>query len=100
MSDFINEFREECKKNREYLDLTIQDISNALINVSEKEYFDFENGNKNLSKENLQRLAKILCINKPSLFDIDEYIDTTYLSKEEIEDVSKVVEFIVGVEND
>ena len=58
-SNFMCEFKKECKKNREYLGYSFHDVSVSLIDVSEEEYKSFEEGNMVLSKENIERLANI-----------------------------------------
>lgn len=93
---FIDEFKTECKKNREYLGYSFYDVSVALVDVSEEEYKNFENGNHLLSRENMERLTRVLCISKPNVFDINRYIDTSDLTSDEIDDITKVVETLVG----
>lgn len=98
--NFKKEFINECIKNREYLELTCKDMSLCLVNVSEDDYSNFESGKYSMSKENIERIMRVLCINKPKLFDINKYLDTKGLDEEEIEDLSKIVELIVGEDND
>ena len=74
-------------------------MSNCLINVSAKDYESFEKGQYKMSKENLIRVARVLCIERPSTIDVSEYIDTTGLEQEEIDDLAKVIFSIVGDEN-
>lgn len=94
-------FLSQCKKNREILNLTYQDIANVLINMSPKEYEQFELGKKKtISKENLKRIYKVLCIEEPSFFNINDYIDTTNLNNDEILDLSFILEKLVGDIND
>ena len=50
MNKFIKEFSCECKKNREYLNYTIEDVCDFLVDVSEEEYQAFELGKKVLDK--------------------------------------------------
>lgn len=96
---FIYEFKNECKKNREYLGYSFYDVCVSLINVSEKEYKDFEETDYMLSKENLERLTRVLCVKKPYDFNVNNYIDTSELNEEEIEDLSNVIYTIVGDDN-
>ena len=98
-SNFMCEFKKECKKNREYLGYSFYDVSVSLIDVSEEEYKSFEEGNIVLSKENIERLARVLCVKKPIEFDVNNYIDTEGLSQEEIDDLSNIVYELVGDEN-
>ena len=95
-NDFIYEFKKECKKNREYLGYSFYDVCVALIDVSEKEYENFENGNEMLSKENIERLARVLCVKRPIDWDINNYIDTEGLSKDEIKDLEDILVDLVG----
>ena len=96
MENIKREIIKECINNRKYLGLSCKDMSNCLINVSEKDYVEFEQGNYPMNKENVQRIIKVLCISKPNKKDYSEYIDTTGLNKEEIEDLCSVLEVIVG----
>ena len=98
-NNFIYEFKKECKKNREYLGYSFSDVSVALIDVSEDDYANFEDGNNVLSKENLERLARVLCVKKPYDFNVENYIDTTGLTIEEIDDLSSILFEIVGDDN-
>lgn len=98
-NDFIYEFRSECKKNREYLGYSFYDVSVSLIDVSEADYENFENGKCMLSKENIERLARVLCVKRPISFDVNDYIDTAGLSKEEIEDLSNIIFELEGDNN-
>ena len=93
---FISEFKSECKKNREYLGYSFYDVSVSLVNVSEEEYKSFEESDYILSRENMERLTRVLCISKPNVFDVNKYIDTSDLSEEEVDDITKVVASIVG----
>ena len=93
---FIFEFKSECKKNREYLGYSFSDVSVSLIDVSEEEYRNFEETDYMLSRENLERLTRVLCISKPNVFDVNKYIDTSDLNEEELEDITRVVASIVG----
>jgi len=93
---FIYEFKNECKKNREYLGYSFCDVSVSLVDVSEKEYQDFEESDYLLSRENMERLTRVLCISKPNVFDISKYMDTSGLTKEEIDDITEVVKTLVG----
>ena len=94
------EFINECIKNRKYLGFTYKDMSNCLIDVTEKDYEEFENGNYAMSKENVDRLVRVLCIEKPVTIDPKKYLDTSGLTQEEIEDLSHIVSLIVGEDND
>ena len=100
MGEFKQEFLKECQKNREYLEFSAKDMANCLIGVSEEDYLDFESGKKGLSKDNIQRLIRVLCIKSPKQFNLDDYIDTKGMSEEELEDFSMVIKMIVGDEND
>ncbi len=92
-SDFLN----QCKKNREILEFTYQDMANCLVDMSAKEYSLFEMGKiKNISKENLKRIVRVLCIADVNNFNLNDYIDIEYLSEEEILDLGKIVETLVG----
>ena len=62
----------------------------------EEEYKEFENGNYSMSKENLERIMRVLCLTEYKEIDINDYIDTNELSEEEIKDLSKIVCDIVG----
>ena len=99
-SKFKKEFIDECVKNREFLGYSYNDVASSLINVSEEEYINFEEGNFSLSSENIKRLMRLLCVKKPSSIDVNKYIDTSGLNEVEIEDLSKMVSIIVGEEND
>ena len=98
-NDFI-EFVNECRKNRLYLGLTSKDMANCLIDVSEDNYNDFEDGKYGMSKENIERLVRVLCVSKPKDFDINKYLDVSELNKEEVNDLTEIVKVIVGEEND
>lgn len=89
----------ECIKNRKYLEFDYQDMSNCLIDVSVEDYENFEKGKILLSKENMIRIAKVLCIKKPHKLTINDYIDTSSLSEEEIKDIEKVLLAIEGDDN-
>ena len=91
-----NSFVRQCKKNREILEYTYKDISNVLVDVSEGEYKAFEEGKTLLNKDNLERLVKILCIEEYNKFDLNDYIDLSDLEEEEINDLSEIVEKLVG----
>jgi hypothetical protein len=99
-SKLISEFKKECKKNREYLGYSINDVCVCLDNVSEKEYKDFEESSYILSRDNIEKLMRVLCVSKPVSFSVNDYIDTDGLSEDEIEDLSKVIYGIVGEDND
>ena len=92
---FIN----ECKKNRVFLNYSCKDMANCLVNVSEEDYIKFEDYNYKMSKENLIRIARVLCLKKVQIMDVNNYIDTSELEEEEIKDLSKVISAIVGDEN-
>jgi len=102
MNNVKEEFIRECISNRNYLEFTYKDISNCLIGVSEKEYKDFEDGNYNMSIENVKRLLKVLCIEKPVFSDVEKYLDfsNSDLSKSDIEDIKNIAYEIVGGNND
>lgn len=90
-------FLKQCKTNREILELSYEDMSNCLIDMNVKEYKAFENGSKNtISKENLKRIYRVLCLEETNLFNLNDYIDTEGLSKEEILDIASIVEKLVG----
>jgi len=89
-------FLKQCKKNREILDFSYQDISNVLIGVSATEYKNFEDGKILVSRENLERIARVLGIEEFNKFNLDDYIDTDGLSEEEIVDLKDIVEKLVG----
>lgn len=93
-------FIDECIRNRKFLEYTHKDMSNCLIGVSEKDYAAFENGNYVMSKENLDRLVRVLKVSKPIDFDISEYINVDEFDEEEINDLSKVISVIVGEDHD
>ena len=99
MKQFKEEFVDECIKNRVFLELSYKDVSSCLINVSEENYKSFEEGKFSLSKENIERLIRVLCIKKPCNIDVNKCIDTTDLNEDEIKDLSMVVEAIVGDDN-
>ena len=92
-------FIKECIKNRKFLEFSYQDMANCLIDVSAKEYENFEKGLYKMTKENLIRVARVLCIERPNTLDVSEYIDTSELDDEEINDLGKVIFSIVGDEN-
>jgi hypothetical protein len=92
-------FLKECIKNRKFLEFTYQDMSNCLTNVSVDDYANFEKGQFSMSKDNLIRITRVLCIEKPVIKDIEDYIDVDGLTEDEINDLTKVVAAIVGDEN-
>ena len=92
-------FIKECIKNRKFLEFSYQDMSNCLIKVSAKDYENFEKGQYKMSKENLIRIARVLCVERPNSIDVSHYIDTSDLSEEEVNDLGKVIFSIVGDEN-
>ena len=96
-----SEFLNQCKKNREYLNYSTKDVADALIDFSAEDYENFENGRSSyISKENLRRLVDILCLKSNKQFNINDYINTSDLEAEEVKDLKKVIEYIVGDEND
>ena len=90
------EFINQCKKNRKILEFSYKDMSNCLINVSEQEYKLFEDGKCSMSRENLERLVRVLCINESNEFDLNDYIDTDGLDEEQINDLTNIIEKLVG----
>ena len=92
---FIN----ECIKNRKFLSFSYKDMSNCLKDVSQQDYANFEKGLYKMSKENLIRIVRVLCIEKPSSIDFEHGLDLNELDDDEIKDLSKVAEAIVGDEN-
>ena len=60
---------------------------------------EFEKGKGMLSLENLRKIAKVLCIEKPTDKDLSKYIDINGLDVEELNDIAKVVNAIVGDDN-
>lgn len=93
-------FLKECIKNRKYLEFTYKDMSNCLINVSETDYENFEHGEYKMSKDNLIRIFRVLCIKKPTSIAINDYIDTNDLNEDEIKDIARALSVIVGDDND
>lgn len=96
MKLFIN----QCIKNREFMEFTYKDMSNCLKGVSEDDYRAFENGTYNMSKENLDRIVRVLCVTSSEDFDISKYLNTEEYDQDEIEDLSKVIYSIVGDDYD
>jgi len=92
-------FIDECIKNRNFLEFSYKDMSNCLINVSCEDYLNFEKCKYKMSKENLIRICRVLCIKKPISFDVSSYIDTSELDEDEIKDLSKIIYEIVGDNN-
>lgn len=92
-------FVNQCIKNRKILEFSYKDMSNCLINVSEQDYANFEKGTYLMSKENMIRIARVLCVEKPLFKDISEYIDVSGLSENEIADLSKVISVLEGDDN-
>ena len=90
------EFIKQCKKNREILEFSYKDMSNCLIDISEEEYKLFEQGKFSMSRENLVRLARVLCIEENRMFDLSDYIDTDGLDEEQINDLKNIIEKLVG----
>ena len=99
MNNEYKSFVNECIKNRTYLQFTYKDMENCLINVSAKEYEDFEKLKYKMTKENLVRIARVLCINKPTIKNISNYIEIEDLSKEELKDITNIISTIVGDDN-
>ena len=100
MNEKMIMFINECIKNRKFLEYTHKDMSNCLIGVSEKDYADFESGNYTMSKENLDRIVRVLKVKKPTYFDVSKYINVDEYDEEEIDDLTKVISTIVGEDND
>lgn len=100
MNEKMIMFIDECIKNRKFLEYTHKDMSNCLIGVSEKDYADFEDGNYVMSKENLDRIVRVLKVKKPTSFDISDYINVDEYDEDEIKDLSNVISVIVGEDND
>lgn len=92
----MDEFIKQCILNRKNLEFSYKDMSNCLIDVSAKEYEEFEKGNYRMSQENLKRIMRVLCIHEYKEIDIDSYIDTEGLNEDEIKDLSKIVCELVG----
>ncbi len=92
----MKEFIKQCKNNREILELSYADVSACLVDMDEKEYEKFENNGGYISEENIDRLIRLLCIEKINSFNLEEYIDTEGLDEDQIKDLSKIVEEIVG----
>ena len=90
------EFIRQCKKNREFLEFSYKDMSNCLINVNEDEYKLFEEGKFSISKENLMRIVRVLCIEESNKFDLSDYIDVNGIDEEQINDLSNIIEELVG----
>lgn len=99
MNNDYKMFVKQCIKNRIYLDFSPKDMENCLIDVSQKQYEDFEKGKYFMSKENIIRLTRVLCIEKPVTQNIDKFIDINGLNDEELTDLSKVLSGIVGDDN-
>lgn len=100
MNEDYKLFLIECIKNRNFLEFTYKDMSNCLINISEDDYASFEKGKYKMSKENLIRIVRVLCIKKPVEKNIDKYINISDLNEDEINDLSNVISSIVGDNND
>ena len=99
MNNDYKTFLKECIKNRKFLDFSCKDMANCLTNVSADDYANFEAGEYKMSKDNLIKIARVLCIEKPVVKDISDYIDISELTEEEVNDLTKVVAAIVGDEN-
>lgn len=93
-----NKFISICIKNRKYLGFSFKDISNCLIDVSEEEYKQFEDGKYNLNRENIIRLMRVLCIKEKELVDLDSLLqlDDNELNEEEKEDIKGIASDILG----
>lgn len=89
-----------CINNRITLEYSEKEMASYLVNVSEEDYVNFENGKYLMDDNNIKRIARVLAVKNIDLFNLDEYIDTDGLSEEEIEDLSSVVSQIVGEDND
>ena len=92
-------FVKQCIKNRKYLEFSYKDMVNCLNKVSEEDYANFEKGQYLMSKDNLIRISRVLCVEKPIFKDIGEYLDTKELSENEIRDLSKVISVLEGEDN-
>ena len=99
MNNEYQVFLKECIKNRKYLSFSFKDMSNCLVNVSEKDYANFEKGTYQMSKENLIRISRVLCVKRPTDFNINDYIDTGDLNEDEIKDLTKIICELVGDDN-
>lgn len=93
------EMLSKCINNRKYLELTCANMASYLKSVSEEDYVNFEKGEYLMSEENLERISRVLCIDLNDNFNIEDYIDTTGLSEEEINDLKGIVKGIVGDNN-
>ena len=90
------EFISECIKNRTYLGLSYKDMANCLIDVSESDYKSFENGEYKISKENVARLIRVLCIEKSQDEVMELDLSDGEFSDEEKEDLLKIANELVG----
>ena len=96
----VNEkFLNLCINNRIGLELSCKEMASYLVDVSEKEYIAFEKGKYSMSENNLRRICRVLCVKPTSNFKVEDYIEVDGLSEEEYEDLSKVIETIVGDNN-
>ena len=99
MSEEYKIFVKQCIKNRKFLDYSYKDMAACLIDISESEYASFEQGSYIMDKNNLKRLSRVLCIKKPITINLNDYIDTSELDDDEINDIAKAFSTIVGDEN-
>ena len=90
------DFIKQCRENRKILGFTYFDMSACLFNVSEEQYKLFENGKCWMSEENLRRIVRVLCIEHKKEFYLEDYVDVTGLSEEEVMDIKGIVETLVG----
>lgn len=94
-----SKFLNVCINNRCFLELSYADMASYLVDVSESDYASFESGKYLMSEENLKRICRILCVKPIASFKLEKYIDVDGLSDEEYDDLSMVVESIVGDDN-
>ena len=92
-------FVRQCIKNRKYLEFSYKDMANCLSKVSENDYENFEKGKYMMSKDNLIKIARVLCVEKPLFKDISEYADISGLSENEIKDLSRMFAMLEGDDN-
>lgn len=93
------EFLKVCINNRIFLNLSVEEMASYLRNVSSKQYEAFEEGDYDMSRENIERICRILCVKKPLNFKLEDHIDIDSVDEDDLEDISKIVEAIVGDEN-
>ena len=89
------EFIKDCIKNRKYLGFSYEDMANCLIDMNANDYKNFELGKCNISKENVTRIIRILCIERPKLNEINLDLDST-LSNDEKEDLFSIACMLEG----